>query len=84
MHIFTAPSSGAEVQPHNSLKAIAGKGLVGDCYAELRGFWSADVRKPQCEVTLIEDEGIKFIKTVVGKNWPLQYFVETSLQGASI
>lgn len=57
--IFTSPAKGEPMIAHESIKALAGKGLEGDRYANNSGAWSG-VRIPNemREVSLITVDGI--------------------------
>ncbi len=57
--IYIAPQGGAAMQPVTEIHAIVGRGLAGDRYLERTGYWSG---MDECEVTLIEGEGLDRIE----------------------
>lgn len=55
LSIFTCPSKGMPMVSHDSIRAEAGRGLVGDRYCLGTGFYSGDVVW-DADVTLIAQE----------------------------
>jgi MOSC domain-containing protein YiiM len=54
--VFTSPTTGGPISPHDEIKAVAGRGLEGDRYFEANE--DAD-HEPAREITLITAEGIE-------------------------
>ncbi|MGD0059179.1 MAG: MOSC domain-containing protein [Verrucomicrobiia bacterium] len=57
--ILIAPSPASAMQPTPEVRAIAGKGLVGDRYCSGDGTFSPHPQKPDYEITFIEREKIE-------------------------
>jgi MOSC domain-containing protein YiiM len=57
--IAIAPSAGAQMQAVAALQAVAGHGLEGDRYANLKGTFQRGRTEPKQQVTLIEEEAIQ-------------------------
>lgn len=64
--IHVAPEAGADMQPVESVEAVAGRGLRGDRYFEAAGSWSGDEGRPLPDgdraVTLFEAEALEVIE----------------------
>lgn len=59
IEILTASSPSSPMTPQASARAIPGLGLEGDRYFDGTGTFSPDPRKPDFELTLIENEKIE-------------------------
>ena len=57
--ILTAESPASEMKSQTEVRAVPGKGLEGDRYFSGIGTFSPKIRKPDFEVTLIEQERIE-------------------------
>jgi MOSC domain-containing protein YiiM len=57
--ILTAPAPAAAMESRPSVRAVPGKGLVGDRYHIGTGTFSPTPQKPEFELTLIEREQIE-------------------------
>ena len=58
VEILIATTPGESPVPQESVRAIPGRGLVGDRYYEVLGTFSPQPHKPDYEVTLIQQEHI--------------------------
>lgn len=56
--IYTTPEASAPMQPHDSIRAVAGRGLDGDRYFNEVGFYSG-TPGPFRQVSLIENESLE-------------------------
>ena len=54
-----APAAKLPMQPVDEIEAVAGRGLNGDRYAELKGAFQRGQIEPSQEVTLIEREALE-------------------------
>ena len=65
--IFTAPTRGAPMIAHESVEAIAARGLVGDRYLRARGSFSGQrIADEERAVTLIEREAVEAVRAEHG------------------
>ncbi len=61
--IYTAPEGGVDMKQVDEIEAVAHRGLQGDRYSKSAGYWSG---RDECEVTLIEAEGLEEIQRTTG------------------
>lgn len=64
--ICTAPAAGAPMQTQTEIEAVAGKGLVGDRYAEAKGSFQKGDIAPDQQITLIESEALLAAQAELG------------------
>lgn len=57
--ICKASDATGDMQVVDAIEAVAGRGLVGDRYADMRGTFQRGSSEPSQEVTLIESEAIQ-------------------------
>lgn len=67
--ILIAPSPASAMQPMQEVRAIPGKGLVGDRYFSGEGTFSPHPQKPDYEITFIEREKIE----AFAREWGLAF-----------
>jgi MOSC domain-containing protein YiiM len=65
--IYTAPEAGAPMVGHESIEALAGRGLAGDRYALIAGTYTGTrLEDAQRAVTLFEQETLEYLATEHG------------------